>query len=120
MNGFERRGNHMAKDILQQKIFIIVNGDSLESEEDIFVTRANCKDEALIQYADEYYAKNKYFKESIEDRAINMTFWEPFFSNIYYYENGEILTDLNDDEIEIKLKENIEEYLGEYKKFTLN
>lgn len=90
--------------------------------------KANNPDEALIRYAKEYYAKDEFFKESIEDRAINMTFWETFFSPIFNFEDcdiridpdGKILTDLSDDEIKMKFKENIEDYLGEYKRFASN
>lgn len=131
MNGFERRENarrealeksqvtdSVVKNIIQQKTFIIAEKDNVQSEDDIFIIRANTPDDAIIQYAHEYYSKNEYFKESIEDRAINMTFWEKFFLSIFTYESSGITTNLNDHEIDMKFKENIKKYVEGNKKYS--
>jgi len=105
---------------MKERIFIVLDTDFIESEEDIFLIKADSRDHALAVYAKEYYAKLDFFKEEIERRTINMSFWEQFFfPTIYYEDNGTIKTDLSLSEIEIKFKENIEKYLGEkYKHFT--
>lgn len=46
-----------------------------------------------------------------------MLFWEQFFMGSIF-DSGSFTTDLNDDEIVEKLRENIEDYLGEDKHFT--
>ena len=61
MNGFEGRENtrrealeksqvtdSVVNDIIQQKTFIIAEKDNVQSEDDIFIIRANTPDDAII------------------------------------------------------------------------
>ena len=108
------------------KTFIILNKDNIESEEDIFLVKANCIDDAINKYAKEYYINLEYLKATMEDRSMNTTFWEPFFLPTFNLKDGLILVDsdgkiaadLSDDEVIIKFKENVENYCGEYKDFA--
>lgn len=105
---------------MKKKIFVIVQKELLETQEDIYVVRAASEDDALIQYAKEYFAHDRYIIKEIEDSAINATFWEQFFfPSIYYIENGLPVTDLDYEERKSKLKENIKNYLGEDRHLTL-
>lgn len=83
------------------------------------MVKADSIDNALVIFAKGDYSYNGSFIETVEERGINMTFWEQFFiPTIYYTRDGFPATDLYVDEIEVKFKENIENYLGEDKQFA--
>lgn len=104
---------------MKEKTFVIVEREWVEDKDDIYVVRADSVDNALVAYAKEYYSYNGSFIQTVEERTINMTFWEQFFiPSIYYTKNGFPATDLNADEREAKFNENIENYLGEDKHFA--
>lgn len=101
------------------KLYVLAIKDDVQSEDDIFITRGNSKEEALYSYAKDYWAKHICFLENIEDRAINGSFWEIFLTKIFELNMPEgYTTNLTDDEFENKFKELIKIYLGEHDQYV--
>lgn len=98
---------------MKEKIFVVVDKELIENKNDVFITKAESVERALEICAKEHYARSDLFIEHVEDRSINMSFWEQFFLGSIF--NDDFKTDLNDKEIKEKLKENIKDYLAEDK-----
>lgn len=109
------------------KTFIIVGKDDVQSEEDIYIIKAKNIDDAIKQYARETHLKNNYLKDTMENRGVNHSFWEQFFTPILNYDEnsilmedseGNFLTNFNDQELKEKFKGNIEKYCGGNKSYA--
>ena len=104
---------------MKDKLYVIALKNDVSTEDDLFIVKAKDREEALYNYAKNYYIKDEYFTDSIEDRAINGDYWLIFFKNIYNFNIEEgYTTDLTEDEISTKLKENIKNYLARYNQYT--
>ena len=104
---------------MKDKLYVVAIKDDVQSEDDIFVTRAIDKEDALYNYARDYWAKHIYFLENIEDRAINGTFWETFFTEIFELNMPKgYTTNLTDNEVDSQFKELIKIYLEEYDQYV--
>lgn len=93
---------------MENNTYVIAVKNDVSSEDDIFATKAKDKEEALYNYARDCYSKDEFVIEMVEDRAINGGYWDDFFKNIFDFNMQEgFATDLTDDEIEVKFKENV-------------
>lgn len=97
---------------MKEKIFIIVSVNFVESEEDLFVTKAKSIDEAIDIFAREYYSTDDIFMDHLSNRYIEIPSWSQFFSSIYDPELEKIVTGLSDDEIYEIFREHVIAYLG--------
>ncbi|MER2009237.1 MAG: hypothetical protein ABS939_17445 [Psychrobacillus sp.] len=104
---------------MKDKLYVVAIKNDVQSEDDIFVTRATDKEDALYNYARDYWSKHIYFLENIEDRAINGTFWEIFLTEIFELNMPEgYTTNLTDNEVDSQFKELIKIYLEEYDQYV--
>src|SRR5690554_191845 len=102
----------------KEKIFVVIEYDNVQTEDDIFIVKSDSIDNVLDTYAKEHYTKSDYFREDIESRSISISFWRQFLTDeIFYFKDDKIITDLNEDQIEEQFKRNIEKYLEGNKQF---
>lgn len=79
----------------KDKIFVIT-GCEVHCEDDIFVIRASNKREAQYKYLKENIFSKSSFIEYLEDRTVNMSYFEDFFITLLDEETGKWIVPENE------------------------